>query len=293
MATINFNDAIYAQTALEAFVTALTPLRAFARDFSGEAAQVGNAIYVPRVEAMTGTTFDQTYTGSGGTVNTISVNLNRHRIVPFDLTDIQALNSSAARAGLYAAQQGRALAKIVTQDIWSLITLANFGVSLATTAAANWGRVAARAVRLAMINRDVPTERVSLITNPVIYDALLGDTNIQQAFQYGGSEAIREARIPRLVGMDVFESNLIPLNGESLAGFAVHPDAIAVAMRYVAPQEPGAYASAMAVTDPDSGLSFGYRRHFDPNTGKHHINMECLFGMAVGLSTGLGRITVP
>lgn len=293
MATINFNDGIYAQTALEAFVATLQPLRAFARDFSGETAQKGNAVYVPRVDATFATTFSGSYTVSGGTVNTITVNLDRHKIAPVDITDVQSVNSSPARAETFARQQGKALGKAVLQDIWSVITAANFGAAAVTTAVANWGRAQLAKVRKALADKDVDMDSVSFIANTAIYDALLNDTSFNAALNYGGSEAIREGKILRALGFDVYESNVVPANGESLAGFGVHPDAIAVAMRYLPPQDAGAYADARLVTDPETGFTFGYRRHMDPNTGKLHINMEALYGFAVGISTGLVRVTVP
>ena len=111
MATVNFNDSIFAQEALQSFVAMLTPLNAFSKDFSGASAQKGNAIYVPRVDSVVATTFNQSYTGTGGTINTITVNLDQHRITTVDLTDVQQLNSSAATVANMARQQGKALGK--------------------------------------------------------------------------------------------------------------------------------------------------------------------------------------
>lgn len=300
MSTINFNDGIYAQEALKAFTAMLTPLGVFSSDFSSAAENKGSAIYVPRYDALSATTFAYTnnssrpYEGEGGTINVITVNLNNHHLVPFDITDIQAVNSSAAVGDRYAQQQGRELGKRVLQTIWSQVTTGSFGAAVVTTAVANWGRTAIRMGRLALAKRDVPIDgKLSLVANEDIYDAILGDTGIQAAYAYGGSEAVRKGEVPEVVGVKIAHSNLLPLNGISLGAFFAHPDALAVAMRYLQPQASGEYQAAFAVTDPESGITFGYRRHFNPGSGKLHINMEALFGYANGLTLGIGIVTVP
>jgi hypothetical protein len=294
MATVNFNDGIYAQEALQAFVASLTPLNAFSRDFSSQAAQRGNAVYVPRVDAVTSTTFNQSYTGSGGTINTITVNLDKHRINTVDLTDVQQLNSSAAVITNMARQQGKSLAKMVLQDIWSQLTIPNFGAAIVTTAASNWSRTQVRALRKALIESDVDMSLASLVADVDIYDALLGDSNITQAFQYGGSEAIREGRIPRLFGMNVYETNVLPSLTTTIGAFIVHPDSMAVAMRQFSSVVPtSAYEAFETVTDPESGITMQYRRLYDPNVGKMYASFECLFGYSTALTLGLKLATVP
>jgi hypothetical protein len=294
MATVNFNDGIFAQEALQAFVAGLTPLNAFAKDFSSAAAQRGNAIYVPRVDAVTATTFNQSYTGSGGTINTITVNLDQHRITTVDLTDVQQLNSSAAVITNMARQQGKTLAKQVTQDIWRLLTIPNFGAAVVTTAAANWTKTQVRAMRKALMESDVDMSMASLIADVDVYDALLGDSNITQAFQYGGSEAIREGRIPRLFGMNLYETNILPSLTTTIGAFIVHPDSIAIAMRQFSSVVPSsAYEAFETVTDPESGITMQYRRLYDPNVGKMYASFECLFGYSTALTLGLKLATVP
>ena len=285
MATLNFNDGIFAQEALQAFVSKLLPIKAFSRSFSSEASRKGNAVYVPMVSTVTATTFNQSYTGTGGTLSTITVSLNKHKISTVDLTDVQAMNSSAADFLNFAKQQGNALAKLVLQDILSIVTSANFGAPIVTTA--TWSRTQVRVMRKALITGDVDLSACSLVVNAEIYDNLLADTNIVQAFQYGGSEAIREGSIPKIMGLPIYESNVIPANGITLSAFAAHSDSIAVAMRYLEPQSSERYDAVQQVTDPETGITLGYRRHFDPNTGTAYASFEALYGFAAGITTGL------
>lgn len=299
MATL-FNDTIFAKKALQAFRAKLAPLSAFCTDFSEATRSVGDAIIVPRYSAATSTTYASAnnsnfpYEGSDGTAAAITVNLNQHQVVPLDLSDLELANSSAAQMDKLAVQQGHALAKKVIQNVWSQITTGAFGAAVVTTSVANWGTslTAVKTMRSTLASRNVPDENRSLFVNVDIYDALLNLTVVQQADSFGTSRAIKDGALMRLLGFDLYESNIIPLNGISLGAFAIHADALAVAMRYLNPGDTSAYAAAMALSD-ESGITMGYRRHYNPGKGKWFINFECLFGFATGLSLGCAVATIP
>lgn len=293
MSTINFADKIFAMEALQAFNASIVPFNAFTKSYSSLAGKVGDAIVVPRVDVLSTTTFayannsDFPYEGSGGTVNAITVNLNNHQIVQVDITDIQAANSSPAEAVTFARQQGRALAKKVQQSVWASLIAANFGSAITAVSIASYGLSQLRAVRNTLMKRDVPKDQLSFIVNEDVYTNLLGDSNVTKALEYGGSEAIREGRIPRLIGANVYSTNILPANSISLVGMLVHPDSIALACRALIPQNPERY-DAFEVLTADNGLTMGYRRHYNPGRGKMYANFECLFGFSVGLTLGLG-----
>jgi hypothetical protein len=296
MSTINFADKIFAQEALQAFTAKLNPLSRFSHSYNGEAAKKGDAIYVPRVEALVATTFagysDTTfpYEQSGGTINTITVNIDTQFIVTCDLTDLQAVNSSAAELGLLARQQGKALSKQIWQRIATIFTTVNFGAALQNISLANYGYTAAVAIRTAMAKRDVPTDELSLLVNEDVNDVFLKDSIIYPHYSFNGDVA-RKGDVGRVAGMPVFSTNILPTNGISLVGVVAHPDSVALAMRYLPPQDPGAYISALKLVDDESGIVMGYRRHYNPGRGKMYASFEALFGFAVGLSLGLGILT--
>jgi len=60
-------------------------------------------------------------------------------------------------------------------------------------------------------------------------------------------------------------------------------------MRYLQPQPGNNYSDARAVVDPETGITFGLRDHYDNNTGNRYLNMEANYGYAVGLTTA-GRL---
>jgi hypothetical protein len=298
MAT-TFVDKIYTQEVLRAFTAGLAPLSAFTRSFSAEARRKGDAIIIPRVSALSTTTFayannsGNPYETEGGEIAAITVNLDQHQIVGVDLTDIQYASAGSADIMNFAQNQGRALARKCMGNLFNSLTVAAFGAPAATAVTiGGTGLTQIRSARRTLVNRQVPMEPVSLIANADLYHSLLGDSNITQSFQYGGSEAVREGRIPRLLGMDVYETNLTSIGASlSIVGFLAHPDAVACAVRNLQPQDGGdSYLAVETVSDPETGLGFTYRRHFNPGKGRHYASIECLFGFAAALTLGIGLI---
>lgn len=295
MSTINFNDGIFAQEALQAFVANSPLLTLFSHSYNAEAAQKGNAIYVPRVDALTATTFSYTdnsgfpYEQSGGTINTITVTLDQQFICPVDISDLQSANSSAAEITNFARQQGKVLAKQAFQKIATLFTTANYGAAVVNVGIASYGYSVGASIRTVMAKRDVPIENLTMIVNADVQNSFLRDSVIYQNYVFNGNVA-QTGVVPRVAGIPVVETNVLPATA-SVVGVVAHPDSVALACRYLEPINPGSYISAMRVVDDASGVVMGYRRHYNPGRGKMFANFEVLFGMAVGLSLGLGLLT--
>jgi hypothetical protein len=298
MSTIAFNDTIFAQEALKAFTATLTPLRAFSRSLDDVAKNVGDAIIVPFISAATATTFNVTsanYQTGGGEVTHNTVNLTSHKICTFDISDLQAANSSGARFDQLAQQAGRALGSLVLTDIWKLITVANFGAATLTTSEASYTLAQIIALRTALAGRnvDVSPGMCAMLYNTVIGGTLLGSTNVLQAYAIGDNTPVRQGTLGRLVGFDTYETNIMPTAAAtSLVAFACHPDAISIAMRYLEPLDASMYLGVERVAD-DSGIVMGYRRSYDAATGKMYGAFECLYGTATGLTLGLVHCTKP
>jgi hypothetical protein len=280
----NLDDEIISQSALEAFVKILAPFRAFSTNFSAAPGTRGSTVLVPLVAGLTATTFGGSYAVSGGVKTVATISLTGHKVVHLGQDDITAANSSASSLESFARQQGAALALLVLQDVLSLCTTANFSLATAVTSTA-LDVPQLRAARLALNQNDVPVEPRSMLVDCTPYDALLGVTNFVQAHMFRDNNVLADGKVMRAAGFDFYElNNLFPAVGSVMA-FAAHPNAIAVAMRYLQPQDPSAYEAAYAVTDPETGITLGLRKHYDPNTGTRFLNMECNYGYARGLST--------
>jgi hypothetical protein len=53
------------------------------------------------------------------------------------------------------------------------------------------------------------------------------------------------------------------------------------------------YDEAGAVTDPETGLTFGYLRYSEVQSNRVFVIVECLYGFKVALADGLKRIVKP
>lgn len=284
----NLDNEIFAQAALEAFVKTMAPLRAFSTNFGPDPFPKGQNILVPLVAALTATTFGGSYAICGGTKTVVTVTINRHKHIPIGQNDLDAANSSAASLESFAFQQGRALAQAVIEDVFTLLTTANFAQATAVASTA-FDVPQIRRAKLLMNQANVPMEPRALLIDCVPYDALLSVTNFVQAYMFADNQVLKEGKVMRALGYDFFELNSSFGSVNSVMAFAAHASAIAIGMRYLMPQPGNTYNDARPVSDPDTGLTFGLRDHFDNNTGTRYINLEANYGYSVGLSNG-GRI---
>lgn len=283
MATVSsdLNDRLYSQLALESFVKTLAPLNVFSTSYSSDATARGASVEVPLVANLTATTFADSYEADGGTLNAIRVNIDKHKIVTVRISDTEYSKSSSADIQKFAYQQGRALAQAVLDDIWSAFTTSYSSTvtGLTTLTLAN-----VRSLRKAMSADKVPLDQRSLILDSDLYDGLLSQSNLSDASQFGARDAIVDGRVPRVYGMNVYEVTSVPSNSISLKGFAVHPNALAVAVRSLPAQAPSEYLAATTAADAETGLVINYRRHFNPSSGQHFASYSCTYGYTRGIT---------
>lgn len=296
MATITgINDDIISSSALKAFVDSLHPLNAFSVNYNAEAARKGEVISIPLVSSITASTFSSYESADGDvTLTAREVTIDKHYCSSVDFSDVQWSKSSALTPQMLSeigAEQGRAVAQAFISAAWGLITTANFGAAVASFTSASFGMAEVRKARLELTKAKAPQNDRALFLEPEAYDALLSDSTNLLANLNFGPEGIREGNIRRVAGMNVFESTLIPATNVgtsiTLAGFAVHPSAIAVAIRTLQPQAPSEYLEARTVVDPVSGIGLGYRRHYNTSSGVHWLNFEVVGGFTYGLTQGL------
>jgi hypothetical protein len=185
------------------------------------------------------------------------------------------------------------LAQDVLTDIFSEITAANFGTpAIPAIASTAFNYKAVLGVREACAVANMPTGNRSLVLDSAYFSNLLGDDIVAKSFVTPiASTGVVDGVIRRLAGFDVFETNVIPNNAEKLVGFSAHPSAIAVAMRYLEPI--AEYEEAGAITDPTTGLTFGYMRYTHTDSNRIFVTVECLYGFKVAIANGLKRIVKP
>lgn len=283
----NLNDEIFGRAAIEGLVKTLLPITRFARNFSPDQGVRGDQVLVPLISTLTATTFSA-YNLCSGTKTVATINLTKHKHVPVGQSDITRHSSSVGNLEDFGFQMGAALGTLVITDVLSLVTTANFtAVSAVGSTALTVAEL--RAARLALNVANCPRDPRIAIVDATPYDSLLAITNFVQAQMFKDQSVLQEGRVMRALGMDFFEGNSLFTSTASINAFFAHPDAIAIAMRYNAPQEGNTYNAAYPITDPATGLTIGLRDHYDNNTGTRYINLECLYGYSTGL-TNCGRI---
>lgn len=277
---------------LEAFVGLMAPIRAFSVDASPAPGARGDKVkflWVPAIDAATDFVDTTGYEMQDADASGLDVTIDQHNYVSWAITDTELVNRPLLEVNRFAAQKAFQLAKKVFQTILAQVTYANYGTSAlvhdsaidADDLADIWGVVGAL---------DWPVDRRSLLLPSTYLAGLMKDAAIQSAANLGSTDVIREGSVRRLLGFDVYETNLIPDNGESIVGLVTRPEGLAVAMRYLAPQDGHNYTEARAVTHPETGITLGMRRWYNPDRGQSRVVMECLYGVRTGNTSALKPI---
>src|SRR5262245_44974538 len=204
----NLNIPRLADAALQAFVKELVPLNAFSRSFSPESVgrTRGNTVLVPLIGALVATTFGGTYAVCGGTKSVITITINRHKVVHVGQQDLDALNNSDSDLDTFGYQQGAALAQAVVEDVLSLVTTGNFA-SVTAVASTALDVPHLRAARLALNVANAPKFPRSGLLDCVGMDALLAVTNFVQAHMFYDNMVLKEGKVMRALGFDLYEMN--------------------------------------------------------------------------------------
>ena len=284
---------IISQSALEQFASILAPLNAFSTSFNNEAGQRGEKVTILNLaNTSSAKAFDpdKGYESQDTTYGETQIELNKHMMVTWHITDKQRANSSAVELERFGFQKGADLAKSVFQDICGEVVSTNYTSKLTSTAS-NFDSDDVADMRSLAIANNLPVESLSLVLNNGHFTNLLKDNAVASALNYGSSDAIRGGDVPSLFGIpSVYETNSIPDNDENLQGFLAHPCGLAVAMRYLEPTSSQEYIASRRVSDPDTGMVMGYREFYDAKFGIQTAVLECVYGFKVGRPEGIVRL---
>lgn len=280
---------LLAQRIMQAFTEVVMPIRAFATDFSADVVARGDKVKVAYVSGgYTANDFNGTYLAQDSTAEGLDVTINKRKYVSWSLTTENLATMPQLSMDMFVRQKANALAKAFLQDVWSGITNANYGAAAKTSSAANFDADDVIDLRETAVANNWPANMRSLVLDEAYVAYLLKDNAIQDASASGTSDPLIEGSIRRLAGFDVYESTLIPSNGENLTGFICLPDAIYVANRVLIPDASANRAGVLTevVTDPNgSGLSMVLRDWFNPETDANIKVLEMNYGYRAGGNT--------
>ncbi len=285
---------------VRAFARRMLPLKAFCTSFLNTPLQGTDEVVIPYyalqtaassnfVEA-TGYEFDQ---ATATSMKKITVNKRKYQPLDYSSQEFRRQPYlDTVRLGNLNAEK---LAADVFDDIWSVVTADAFGAAAVTAAPAAITSDDIVSLSGICTKANWPASGRSLILDSDAVTGLMKDAAYKTADAIGGTEVVREGRLPRLSGFDVYEVPNLPTNGEKLQGAAVFMSAILAAFAPVEPAD-GVRASLVAyevATDPETGISMNYRKWGDAQLDRNFEVIECAYGYVAGVADALKRICTP
>src|SRR5260221_278331 len=288
----NTSTVILTNAILEAFTAAIQPLTSFASDFSAAAAQRGSAVrvlYIPS-QGAGASDFAGSYSAGNATGQGGDVGINKHKFVSWGVNDVEIAVNNLIRIEQFGKQFGYLLAKSVLQDIWSIVTNANYGTAIFTGASTTFDVNDLIAIKTSIDNLFWPEFDRLAVLAPAYYNGILGDEAARLAYAIGSTMPAQQGKLTEIVGFTLNQSALVPANAENLVGFVARPDAMAVACRYLAPQPGNTYLSAFALTN-DAGFTLGFRDYYNNDSGQRTQAVEANYGYTKVNTDALRRVT--
>ena len=265
---------VAAEASIQAMHAEMAKLQDFVHDYTELEGRKGEAIAVPVIDLSASAEFNadtNNYCNGQNEVDGALVNLDKHFVKSVMITDRQLAATDFNWLRDIATAETNVIARSINKYVFGLINETNCPLSAtldvsSKTAVANLYKIAT--------DNDIPVGDAVVVLGPVDYAKVLSylDSNV-----YGGSEAIREGRIPGLYGFRAFVSSTF-LN-EGVKGAIVSRDAIGLASRYLEPME-GAYPDAWRASDGDIA-TIGFRHFSNLCTGRRYLACEALFGAKV------------
>ena len=273
VATTNAIDSGLKRTAIlkeavKEFAKVIAPLRSFATVFENVPLQGTDTIKVPYYPLPTNANSSYDFTqdtgyvfGQGTTTTAKEITVDRRAYQPLDFSSQEMSRQPQLRVGELVKLAAAQLAYNIMQDVLSCITAANFGAAalVRPAAAIQSDDLADLAGTCSALNW--PLSGRSLIMGTGYDTQLKKDLSIKLALNIGGTEVLREGRVPNLAGFDYYHCPNLPTNGQALGGFAVGPGAIAFATAPVAPADAvrGQLYAYEIATDPMTGIALTSR----------------------------------
>lgn len=249
-------------------------------NLSASVGRAGKTVFVPVMGAGTASEFNKSSntlaTVDGATMSNSSVTLKHFKYVDeFSPLDIQEYGMQYL-INAYAKTAAQAIVDKTWAEIGSVFTAANFA-SEETVAAADFGYDSVVLAQLGLDTAKAGQPRSFLVGNDYLA-SLRKDAKIYGSLNPSANTVVTSGNVGQVAGMDIYQWNQIPANGESLAGVALGPDALLVATGIPMAEIAGFSSS---VSTAESGLSVQVLVG-QAETG----NIRCIAQILVGANKG-------
>jgi hypothetical protein len=228
------------------------------------------------------------YVAESATTVDVPVTITKHKHVSISLTDQEL--SSTTRNLLQEQKEAVAysLGLQIANDLFALITPANFPAVLAPIAAAgNASRSVILGARAELVTAGATLNRYGLV-NPGVFAALAEDQTIFAKLYSDIEPDFQDGVIYGLGGFGkIVEVATLP-TANKLLGYFGGKEGLILAGRV--PADPALMAPGVPipglidnVTDPDTGLTIQYRYAYDMFKGRLQMTLTLMYGVAVGV----------
>lgn len=287
----NINDAKVVAQGLNSLQAGLAPMRVFSLGVSAD--PVSYTISVPVASAIAPVIDSTDYESGDSTVAGVVVTLSGTLSASWFITETQNAAVASNVFELLAREAGYSVAYAALTTVLSDVTAAHFADvedtnKVTITAGAFCADTVAKIAGMGTTLNWKPQGRGLMLT-PSYMTSLRQDP---ACHDWSASQlpTLQSGTVNRLQGFDVYECSVIPGNSENLVGFACIPEAMAVGIAPLNPVDDRGYLYSEIVTDPETGISFSYRRWVDTKTGRMWGMMICRIGHDALRGTGVVRI---
>jgi hypothetical protein len=225
-----------------------------------------------------------------------TITVNKRKYQPVDYSSYTYRRVPAFNPGEIGRLNFEKLGVDIVNDVLSCVTPGNFPTLAPYTVAPN-----------AIVSDDIETLRGlcnaaswpsmgrGLILDSTVEAVLHKDPAYKLALNIGGTEVIREGRLPNVGGFDLAWMPNLPTNGAKVIGAAVFKSAILAAFCPIDPTpEVKAQLSAYEiVTDEESGVTANYRSWGLAQTDRTYEVVEAAYGYQPGVPVALLPIVSP
>lgn len=285
---------------VRAFATRIIALRVFATSFGNVPLQGTDEVVVGYYALQTAASSDfNTTTGyafdqaTGTSMKKITVNKRKYQ--PIDYSSQEFRRQPYFNAVELGAINAEKLGVDICRDVLSVITAANYGAAVKTAAAAAMNSDDVVDIAGACNDASWPEAGRGLIVDTSIDTALKKDTAYKLALNIGGTEVIRDGKLPKISGFNYGWMPSFPDNGEKLIGAAVFQSGILAAFAPVDPA-PGVRQQLIAyevASDEASGVSMNYKHWGDAKLDRDFEVIESAYGYQAGEAAAIKRICKP
>jgi len=278
-----------AQETIEPLMVAMFPFRAITTNFSDEIAQSGSTVAtrLPTLPTFASLATGYSTNAQNATLTSKTCTLGEPTGAVLGFSDFEYSVASIDLGSTFIRPLVNGVANDAMDDVLALCTQATFSTAAFTGAASTFDSDDVSDLAKTLSNNNVPRDARFLILEPDYINALRKD-NALLANTYGGTENIRDGRVPRLFGFDVYEySDVYDTANE--VGFCGHKSSLLIASRV--PAVPSNFPGEIAtVTDPESGFSLQIRRWYSADDGRHYLSAAAMWGVIAGNASAGERL---